>query len=502
MSEGDERSMDPERVALARSGDPSAFDALVEARVGPLTRTAMAILGSEAEARDAVQDSLLTAWRELAALRDPAALDAWLTRILAGRCRRGRRGVAGRRDREAPADALERALDRLPIDQRTLLVLHQLDGRPPAEIARVLKVSPATATSRLAAARHALDQALGREGSPASASDEAVAAMLAARADRLSPGTVPTLMAAVRTAIRGPREGANFSVLPVLTGRSPAVGAGWAAAALIAVLVMALAATRLPGTAPSAPPPPPGTPSPSSLAPSPSSSESPAVPSTTPANPSTAPTTGPTISTAQLRAAVAIGDLDGSLLLVDGTLRTLTTPCIGGSSCPTQYAIDPLGPVVTFAAARAPVVPARPADGSTPVVGTFVVVPFEHRLLLVGRLQGSIASPIDLSQYAGTYPPADPAAAIALQAVRGTLVPFATGSCKAAPCIISWSSSPDATITAGVRVDEPALGIGPAGTAEGPFLVRTGTGPAPEVVGRYDPGSVVRVVMPAPTSAP
>ena len=99
-----EALVDPERVALARSGDAAAFEALVEARVGSMVRTAMAILGREDEARDAVQDTLVTAWRELASLRDPAAFDAWLTRILVNRCRRGLRTFGLTRMREIPAD--------------------------------------------------------------------------------------------------------------------------------------------------------------------------------------------------------------------------------------------------------------------------------------------------------------------------------------------------------------------------------------------------------------
>ncbi len=179
--------VDPVRIERARKGDAAAFEALVEARVGPMTRTAMAILGREDEALDAVQDSLVIAWRELASLRDPAAFDAWLTRILVNRCKRGLRGVVRQRVREIPADqvaatadepssldahvtgigqrdALERAFERLTVDERTILVLHHLDGRPLAEIAAVLKVPVGTAKSRLFAARRSLDQALEREG--------------------------------------------------------------------------------------------------------------------------------------------------------------------------------------------------------------------------------------------------------------------------------------------------------------------------------------------------
>ncbi len=57
----DEAPVDAGRVERARAGDPSAFEALVEPRVERMARMAMAVLGSEAEARDAVQDALLTA---------------------------------------------------------------------------------------------------------------------------------------------------------------------------------------------------------------------------------------------------------------------------------------------------------------------------------------------------------------------------------------------------------------------------------------------------------
>ena len=179
-----EAEVEPEQVARARNGDVTAFEALVEARVGSMTRTAMAILGREDEARDAVQDALVTAWRELASLRDPGAFDAWLTRILVNRCRRGLRRIGLARAREIPADevadadvpasadvaggvvdrrALERAFDRLSIDERTILVLHHLDGRPLASIAAVLKIPEGTAKSRLFHARRSLERALDRE---------------------------------------------------------------------------------------------------------------------------------------------------------------------------------------------------------------------------------------------------------------------------------------------------------------------------------------------------
>lgn len=175
---------DPRAVERARHGDASAFESLVEARIGRMLRTAMAITGREADARDAVQDALMAAWRGLSSLRDPEAFDAWLTRILVNRCRRGLRQAGRARAWEVSSGqltddvgprspdpsggvverrALERAFDRLTMDERTILVLHHLDGRPLAEIAEVLEVPVGTAKSRLSAARKALERSLERE---------------------------------------------------------------------------------------------------------------------------------------------------------------------------------------------------------------------------------------------------------------------------------------------------------------------------------------------------
>ena len=178
--------MDPATIRRAQTGDVDAFTALVAGRVEAMQRTAMAILGHEADARDAVADSLAAIWRELPRLRDPFAFEAWSTRIVVHACRRRLRGRGRARVREltiegaeagraipvtaGPADvvgermALERAFERLDADARTILVLHHLDGRGLGEVAAVLGIPVGTAKSRLFAARKALERALEREG--------------------------------------------------------------------------------------------------------------------------------------------------------------------------------------------------------------------------------------------------------------------------------------------------------------------------------------------------
>jgi RNA polymerase sigma-70 factor (ECF subfamily) len=174
-------------VARAQAGDRDAFEALLERWLAPSLRTAYAIIGDEADARDATQDAFLRAWRELRRLRDPDRFDAWFGRILVNRCRT----VRGRRRRTAvreihlddlpeaaepstgwdpPADAdpvqldaVEHAFRRLSTPERTILVLHHLQHLPLTDVAAGLGIPVGTAKSRLFAARKALERALEAE---------------------------------------------------------------------------------------------------------------------------------------------------------------------------------------------------------------------------------------------------------------------------------------------------------------------------------------------------
>jgi RNA polymerase sigma-70 factor (ECF subfamily) len=173
-------------VQRARQGDLRAFEALLELRLTGLLRLALAILGDEVDARDALQEACVKAWRELPRLREAARFDAWLRRILTNECRSALRSRRRRRVREiavsyidpagdvelaAPAgpdhaertaqlDVLERAFERLDAGARTLLALHHLEGRSVAEISAELGLTNTTVKWRLHRARAALNAAL------------------------------------------------------------------------------------------------------------------------------------------------------------------------------------------------------------------------------------------------------------------------------------------------------------------------------------------------------
>jgi len=174
-------------VERARHGDRDAFESLIDARLASTFRVAMAILGNEADARDATQDAFVRVWRDLPGLRDAGRFDQWFGRILVHTCRSAARGRGRRWVREVAVTALPgagvgfdppaqqadrrswdddmvgRALDRLPVADRTLLVLHYYEDLSLAEIAVRVGASAKTVKSRLFTARRALERAVEGE---------------------------------------------------------------------------------------------------------------------------------------------------------------------------------------------------------------------------------------------------------------------------------------------------------------------------------------------------
>ena len=175
--------MDPDLVVRAQHGDEEAFASLAVAVGGRLHAVAHRILRGIELAEDATQQALLTIWRDLPQLRDPARFDAWSYRLLVRACyaERGRirgwptnlrllpvdepaeaGGLSGVVDR----DQLERGFRRLSIDHRAVVVLHHYVDLPLDQVAEVLGVPIGTVRSRLFHAMRGLRAALEADARP------------------------------------------------------------------------------------------------------------------------------------------------------------------------------------------------------------------------------------------------------------------------------------------------------------------------------------------------
>ena len=153
-------------VGLAQRGDHEAFAVLAGAAGVRLDAAARLILRDPELARDAVQEALIRAWRDLRRLRDPDRLDAWLYRLTVNACldlarHRRRRPieveltqfdgptVSDTAVAFADRQLLDEALAGLEPKMRAVVVMHYYLGMPLPDVAAALGIPIGTAKSRL-----------------------------------------------------------------------------------------------------------------------------------------------------------------------------------------------------------------------------------------------------------------------------------------------------------------------------------------------------------------
>jgi RNA polymerase sigma-70 factor (ECF subfamily) len=175
--------VDADLIGRAQHGDEQAFASLAVAAGDRLHAVAHRILRDTDLAEDATQQALLSIWRDLPQLRDPARFDAWSYRLLVRACyaegSRARRSspnirllpanepeVAEGLSSVVDRDQLERGFKRLSIDHRAVVVLHHYLDLPLDEVADVLGVPAGTVRSRLHHAMRGLRAALEADARP------------------------------------------------------------------------------------------------------------------------------------------------------------------------------------------------------------------------------------------------------------------------------------------------------------------------------------------------
>jgi RNA polymerase sigma-70 factor (ECF subfamily) len=170
---------DAELVTRARAGDRWSREMLYRRHAAPLLGLAARLLSNRGEAEDVVQDTFVTAFEQLATLREPAALRGWLAQIAVSFVRRRIRKrrmlrVIGldRGADDATLDALAAptalpdqrtelalmadVLGRLKTELRLAWMLRRVEGFELAEVAEACGCSLATAKRRIAAAEAAV----------------------------------------------------------------------------------------------------------------------------------------------------------------------------------------------------------------------------------------------------------------------------------------------------------------------------------------------------------
>jgi RNA polymerase sigma-70 factor, ECF subfamily len=165
---------DEELVSQARSGSVTAFDELVSRHQERVFALAYRMLGDAEDAADVQQETFLRAWTSLGRFRGDAAFTTWLHRITVNSCLSRRRRSNPRTSAESLDECRaytysgsgvtcqERVLNRvmirevlasIPANQRTLLVLKEVEERSIEEIAQITGSSVSTVRKQLWRAR-------------------------------------------------------------------------------------------------------------------------------------------------------------------------------------------------------------------------------------------------------------------------------------------------------------------------------------------------------------
>lgn len=164
-------------VQQARQGNPDAWDALFRRYQLPLYVYVFELVHHEQTSLDVVQDAFIAATRHIESLRNDEKFGSWLFGIAHQKCLRLWRKKGGKEilldeipdtpdeSLEAPDDYLirsedeaevMRALDRLPLPHRSVLLLHYLEDFSLEEIARITDTQIGTVKSRLHYAKKSL----------------------------------------------------------------------------------------------------------------------------------------------------------------------------------------------------------------------------------------------------------------------------------------------------------------------------------------------------------
>jgi RNA polymerase sigma-70 factor (ECF subfamily) len=166
---------DAELLSAHVGGDRYAFEELFYRHHRQLYRLAQLTSRDPDDAADALQDAMLAAHRTAAAFRHDSAVTSWLYRIVVNACldrlRRNRTRFCEELDDQAcgtvdptghveTAIVVERALMRLPVEQRAAVVAVDMQGYSVAETARMLGVAEGTVKSRCSRARSKLATSL------------------------------------------------------------------------------------------------------------------------------------------------------------------------------------------------------------------------------------------------------------------------------------------------------------------------------------------------------
>lgn len=155
-------------IKKAQNGDISSFEALIEMQKVQMYKTAKAILKNEDDVCDAIQETLISAYKNIANLKNENYFKTWIIRITINKCydliqknnlnsEKNEKTIFYEESEsqgsiETKMD-LESAIKQIDDDLRVVTVLYYYDDIPVKEISKMLNIPPGTVKSKLSRAR-------------------------------------------------------------------------------------------------------------------------------------------------------------------------------------------------------------------------------------------------------------------------------------------------------------------------------------------------------------
>jgi RNA polymerase sigma factor (sigma-70 family) len=170
--------INPVIFAAAQAGDPKALDELLALAHPDIRRYARRQCHASSALEDVVQEALIVLYRRVGTVRSPAALAAWLIKVVTRLCMLPVLGLMkgveqlrsidnSTRFAQVPTDEIRldlvRAIESLPPAQREVILLRDLQEMTIGEIANALQITRGAAKSRLHRARGMLREFLSEE---------------------------------------------------------------------------------------------------------------------------------------------------------------------------------------------------------------------------------------------------------------------------------------------------------------------------------------------------
>ena len=160
------------------NSNPEAFERLINTVKVKLYKTGMAILKNDDDVCDAIQETLISAYKNFESLREKQYFDTWITRILINKCydiiKKNKKVAYLNEQMEVEANesyydrykedsTLERILSQINPELKLVTVLYYYDEFSVKEISEMLNIPEGTVKSRLARARDKMYEILKME---------------------------------------------------------------------------------------------------------------------------------------------------------------------------------------------------------------------------------------------------------------------------------------------------------------------------------------------------